>query len=253
MRLALSLIATILCGAPAFAESKNYSMADLDALAKSKSFHELVEHLRDIPPAQRNAHWNSLVDQTATGLMTEETDSVKKIRLASNLRKQFPRLENSPILGAKESFKELSDFELCYNTLDDDGDYCTRQLRSFVQGQKKNGALAQKAGALVSRKMAAWVSLEFFRIGLEAGEKAICTDSSLANSVENGFNQTEGEGLKNATTIARTYCWDNLKQQLVDALTSSNKDYQKAICPIALEKNSLKGLREAKCKELVKK
>ncbi len=50
------------------AEDQRYSVQDLQALQQSKSWDELMMHLWDVPPSQRNANWNRIVESACTRL-----------------------------------------------------------------------------------------------------------------------------------------------------------------------------------------
>lgn len=68
-RLAITLAALFVTGLYAgtvHADDKKYSLQDLQALQKSKSWGELMAHLSDVAPAQRNADWNRLAEAVCT-------------------------------------------------------------------------------------------------------------------------------------------------------------------------------------------
>ncbi len=52
------------------AEDKKYSLQDLQALEKSKSWDELMGHLMDVSPSQRTAGWNRVVESACTRLVS---------------------------------------------------------------------------------------------------------------------------------------------------------------------------------------
>lgn len=59
-----------------------YSRADLDALERQQSWSELVDHLQDIPPGQRDGHWKALATEAVVGRLKALRGGRDKLKLA---------------------------------------------------------------------------------------------------------------------------------------------------------------------------
>lgn len=226
-----------------------YSIDDLEALAKTGSYRELYSHLKDIPPAKREARWEAVVTKTAEGLLAEETDQGRKARLLDELQKEYPSLKKSKRLATVGNPKDLKDFESCY-TAEGDGEFCTRVLREFVHNHKGQSEVQLAAARLVAVKMAPWVALEFYLQAIANGDKGkICADDRLANAVLSGLRQSEGEARTNARQVAGKFCWPQVREAVLDEMNQANAVFLDSACPIALEKKALSGLKEKKCRK----
>lgn len=60
--LPLAIVGVLLAG-PAWAEQKPYTLKDLQALEQREAWPELLAHLNDVPPAERSADWNRVVER----------------------------------------------------------------------------------------------------------------------------------------------------------------------------------------------
>jgi hypothetical protein len=80
---AILLAACGLTWAAAQADPRPYTMKDLQALADRKSWSELIMHLQDVPPAERAADWNKLVE---TACLREGLDAYAAIYCTQELQ-----------------------------------------------------------------------------------------------------------------------------------------------------------------------
>ncbi len=132
------LIALLTSTAPLRAES-SYSLKDLEALEKEKSYQEFFKHASDIRPSERNDYWKEMVASMAEGLLK----SLKtKLILNREDFKLTQELALWPVLADNEFFKihradlSLKWFEQC---LGDDAtaeSKCWSDLTDFWQNPK---------------------------------------------------------------------------------------------------------------------
>lgn len=88
------------------AADPSYSMTDLKTLADQSAWRELAAHLEDIRPADRGPEWNKVLEQTATGLLDQDSaadDAYSAFSSGENLLTRFPKLKSNQTFMAKRA------------------------------------------------------------------------------------------------------------------------------------------------------
>jgi len=98
MRLFIRVVVLLAVGMtvarPAGADGKPYTLKDLQALDQRQSWQELLAHLQDLPPADRGAEWNRVVEHACIqpgqmeGYLAENCLEALKSVLASEPQNQ---------------------------------------------------------------------------------------------------------------------------------------------------------------------
>jgi caspase domain-containing protein len=231
----------------------NRLIADLDALAAARNWPELHDHLADVSPTLRDAHWNRLVEQAALGELEPLTapggSAVERLATIERYYPRFPSLAGSPQFLALRATVGLDAFGRCF---DETGGarQCRDDLERFVHGSPASAELARGAAHLVGVKFNRQAASLFYVTGLDApGGEAVCTDSELNYDLIVALQlPPDYREAKAARTIAER-CWDAVKTAVVAnvARETAASYYLQNVCPNLIRHNAVTGLREKRC------
>jgi hypothetical protein len=199
-----------------------YALADLQALAKESAWLELSQHLGDILPSQRTAAWQSLLKQTANGLLATDIQAERSM--------------------AKRAQVGLQYFERCFQQSWGGGEYCLEGLNSFQAADPTNLDLAFRTAKIVRLQMSHWSAIRFFRAALAPpAASRPCTDEDVWLSLVSALSLPESytKPLADAKQVAGTACWAELKTKLVEEFKENNSYYKRNLCSIAAGKPEL--------------
>ena len=232
-------------------------IADLDALAATRSWHELHDHLADISPTSRDAHWNGLVEQAALGELLPLTapggSAVERLTTIERYYPKFPSLADSSRFLELRTTIGLEAFARCLDATNG-GKACRDDLERFVHVAPASAELARGAAYLIGTKFNRQAASLFLMPGLDApGGEALCSDSELESYVIAGLGlPPDYREAKAARTVAER-CWESLKAAIVAnvARETPASYYLKNTCSSLLQHNSLTGLREKRCQAVV--
>jgi len=230
--------------------------AELDALAAAGSWRELHDHLTDISPTSRDAHWSRLVEQAAVGELNALTapggNAGERLATIARYYPEFPSLGDSTQFLALRMVVGLDAFARCF----DETQYarqCRDDLERFVHVAPVSVELARGAAKLVRTKFDHRAAPLFYAIGLEApGGEAVCTESTLANDLVAGLQLPPEAREARAARALTDRCWDSVQATVVAnvARESPGNYYLQNACPTLLQHGALTGLREKNCKAL---
>jgi uncharacterized caspase-like protein len=239
-------------------------VAELDALAATKSWSELRGHLTTVKPTARDAHWASLAEQAAIGELTPLATSSRPFgdRLAAleHYATTFQILTDNPKFLALRASVGLSAFGDCLDEAYGASE-CRRGLEDFVRTTPKSvgtarADLAREAARLIGRKLNRSAAAPFFAMAIEAPaetNEAVCTDPDLTSAVIAAFGRPPDWNEAKAATALTEACWKTLGTAVVAQVareTSDNSYYLGNSCPILLRREALTGLRQARCREI---
>jgi len=232
-------------------------IANLDALAASRSWRELHDHLADVSPTLRDAHWKSLVEQAALGellpLATPGGSAVERLATIERYYPTFPSLADSKRFLELRTTVGLDAFARCLDATDG-AKQCRDDLERFVRIPPVSAALARGAASLIGTKFNPQAAPLFLMPGLDAPDgAALCTDSELASYVVTGLGlPPDYREAKAARTVAER-CWESLKTAIVAnvARETAASYYLQNACPSLIQRKALTGLREKRCQALV--
>jgi hypothetical protein len=222
-----------------------YALADLQALAKESAWLELSQHLGDILPSQRTAAWQSLLKQTANGLLATDIQAERSLDglwRAEDFVKQYPQLKRDEPFMAKRAQVGLQYFERCFQQSWGGGEYCLEGLNSFQAADPTNLDLAFRTAKIVRLQMSHWSAIRFFRAALAPpAASRPCTDEDVWLSLVSALSLPESytKPLADAKQVAGTACWAELKTKLVEEFKENNSYYKRNLCSIAAGKPEL--------------
>ena len=230
-----------------FAADQAYSIKDLRALADQRAWSELASHLEDIRPADRGPEWNTLLEQTATGLLEEGSqaqDAYGSLSNSEGMFKRYPKLKGSKPFMAKRAEVGLKAFNACFQ----DGygaDQCLQELTSFVRNDGDNLDLAFKAGKLTRRNAKHWAAAPFFADALvKPGAERRCDDEDVALAVMSGLSLPASgyeRFLGASVKLASELCWPILKGPLREQIASNGEYFRENTCAIFKTNKALEG------------
>jgi hypothetical protein len=262
LRTGLSIASVVLIAATVHA--KTYELPDLDALEKQSSWQELLDHAEDIVPSQRNAHWAQLVEEAGTGVLAGlDTDKVSFTGLgaADELTRRYPQLKKSKAFMAKRAELGLRAFARCFELTDDSTSgvkACAERLAGFSDGDPDNVDLSRRAISLIDHHVryhtAAAFSIYYRLIGKKKGAKECSNDGAKWAVIEALALDKADPRVAQAREVAQATCWDQMQDQIVDALTTPHDGahYFENSCGFLVEKKALASLQTDRCKALPK-
>ena len=251
LKQALVLCAFCVMGATVHAGDDKYTMDDLRLLDQQKSFQEIMDHMDDIRPSQRNEEWTEIVTRAAVNALKNEltggdaymaqqwSEQVLQSVPALNGSKEFMDLRNKAVLdGSAQCYRDY------YG-----GSECTDNLRKVVLQDPVNKELAFKAGKMVRLNMNASVAVPFFIRALkEDPDSKICSDPDVFLAVSAGMG-VSGEGAKDAMELGFSLCFNALKSQLLEDFYSTNGYALDNYCTAFSEKKMLTKFQTAYCSD----
>jgi uncharacterized caspase-like protein len=233
-------------------------VAELDALAKARSWRELYDRLSEVSPTARDAHWESLAEQAALGELTPLTapggSSAERLTAIERYAVKFPSLANSAKFLALRTRIGLDGFALCFNERRDNMK-CLSDLERFVHAAPVSSELALGAAHLVGVNMNHQFPVVFYEAGLDApGGTAVCTDPKLEYDLITALElPPHYRWAKMARGVAER-CWDAVKTFVVANIAREVGEtyYLQNTCSMLIQHNALTGLREKRCQAALK-
>lgn len=134
-------------------EVKRYTMSELEVMAKKKEWANIVLFIKDIPKADQDLQWNSLLERASVGYVTDlkkgEFSEVE--RVIHDLLVEFPTLRKSLQFERIRNEILLSGFQNCFSRASD-SPFCAKEGMKQMQTEFSSEELRQKLGQLISKK-----------------------------------------------------------------------------------------------------
>jgi hypothetical protein len=189
--------------------AKPYTIIDLSALERNSAWEEIISHLEDIPPAERDAEWQRISEKAALGYtaaLAKARDTYAAFLAVQELGRRHPHLMKLPEFTEKRAAVGLTAIESCFRQTWSGGE-CVELLLGFVDADPDNSELALRAAKLVRRSQNAYVAVPFFQraTGGEKNAKA-CLDEDLRLAVIAGLGLPEDDRLRAVLGGARRSC-----------------------------------------------
>jgi hypothetical protein len=230
------------------------TMADLDALAKSHSWAELIARGTAVPPTTRTLQWNALVIQAVNGALETPRSNDDALGFVASVLETYPFLRTDGQFMTARSQLGLKAFETCFA---DSGDpsVCNDRFKPFVSTDQTNEPFAFAAGALVSRSFSnKSVAMPYFYWALKSGKLAAkCGDAAVKDALVASFELDASRSeVKQAQEIAFGSCWPALKgdTDTIAAITSDDAHLRNSCAGLLAHKAALSSTREIKCKRI---
>ena len=168
----------------------DYDMADLRALARQKSYRELLVHLEDIRPARRDRAWRQMLSTAAVGVLESEADSpnpMGALSAADWLLDAYPQLEADTGFMRRRGELGAQAYKKCFMTS------CRRYqgwardkdwrnaLLAFAETDPAHAALP--SGKVVMTYLIPEAAFPIFLLAFEHGDPRACRDTDARRSV----------------------------------------------------------------------
>lgn len=131
-------------------EPHRYTVDELELMAKNKLWNQLVLFLHDVAPAERKLQWQSLVERSAIGYLTQLKDSgVSGVEnIGQDLLREYPTLSGSEKFGALADSIFMEGFQRCYQSKEDSPE-CSKRLLSLLNENTISGNFRLKGAQLL--------------------------------------------------------------------------------------------------------
>jgi hypothetical protein len=229
-------------------------IAALDALAASKSWSELHDHLTDVSPTKRDAHWERLVEQAAIGELGAAIgpggSADERLALIARYYPKFPSLARSKDFLALRAKVGLEAFSLCFNQRGKERQ-CRDDLERFVRAAPPSAELAQGAAHIVGLGFNRNLSSVFYALGLDApGGETICADPELQYDIVVGLQNPPHYRQAEASRTVAEKCWDAVKGVVVKTAADETPSsyFMDNACPSLIKHDAL-GIAGGACQK----
>jgi hypothetical protein len=250
MKLAVALLLALLAGT-SHADHQKLTINELAVLDRQGAWQEVLAHLEDIVPSQRDATWRGIAEHAGVGYL-RGLDPRDALEFSDHFLAEFPLMAQSRPFMTTRVATAFPAFEACFK--DGRGAMaCADRLVPFVDADPADTSLVMRAARLVGASAAKDRAVAFFARALAARIR-ICGEDTLAGSVTAALALPPGDALvTDARAIAKDVCWDALKEALVDRfIADSSSSYRKNTCDFLSAKNALSTISLKRCASLAK-
>jgi hypothetical protein len=231
-------------------------MADLRSLAQQKAWSELVDHLEDIPPANRDAEWQSLAQQAGLGALTlaGQRGPVDGIYLSEALLQRYPVLKDSKDFMSKRAELGAQAFARCFQK-DLWADSCAAHIKAFVEADRTNQDLAFRLGKLLPPRSFGRLAIPAFAVAIQKKDDPRCQDPDVKRAVLSGLSVPKAGNediVAESVQLGSNLCWQALQPSITDRMGGDPTDYLKNTCPFVMAKRSLSIVMSKACEAVLK-
>lgn len=233
----LGLGLPVWAGAPA-------NMDDLQAMAASGAWSELLERAEDVPAAKRSPLWKELVASAATAVV--QADDSRAAALAS----RYPFLTGNAAFAKTQGQAALTAFEKCLRVEREGRDVlldCEGGFRKAAPNAKPE--LLVQAAKVLRRQFNPAASVDLFAQAA-AGSKDVCTDPGLQESTLAALElPADAPRAKTGRTLAFETCWPALGAAVKSAMVHASTYLRANACGPLRAKKALTELQDELCRE----
>ena len=228
-----------------------YSMADLEALDRQDSWHELLLHAGDVPPSRRSDRWRQMVERAALGVLASHASEAESAWSFSDaVVRQYPLLKRSKRFMAQRAAVGVRGLEACLGHTEIGP--CVERAVAFVEIDPSAADTGLTMGKMIARHVPA-AAVRVFRRALTI-RHAIkdCSGDLLARSVGDALSLDPANShVADARAIGADLCWDGLKDALVDRFIDGDRNFRRNACPFLLKKkNALSPMSRRQCEAM---
>jgi|CXWL01.1.fsa_nt_gi hypothetical protein len=251
--LSLTLVCLGCATIPAATAPAGYPVKELKALEAQGAFAELVQHMGEVVPSERDDEWKSVTERGAAAYLDtfelkDGRHAEEPLNTAADLMKRYPHLKASKLFLAKRAEVALKAFPLTYNTSthSHSGDSWINQVVDFAKSDATTPKLAERlAKDVVLGRLIPVTAFPLVKLATERSGKEVCSDAALHPV----FLETleEGSWAAELKTLLTT-CWAELKLPVVAKLTApGNKAFMKKACAALADKPDFSEDLKGKC------
>lgn len=210
----------------ASADDHKYTMKDLKALIDQKGYREVLQHLDDVSPSERNQDWIDIAG-TAAGQYIGSASDEQKLGLMQAIEKQYPVVVKSQAYSKARLDAIPAAFSKCYAEAggswgDRDErmkgyDECIEVGQKFIDSEPNNPALPLALARATARTSIPFKSISQFKIAVAAAGKSgqtVCKEPGIPKGILNALHFATGKLRTDTSELAAT-CWSMVKPPLV--------------------------------------
>lgn len=235
-----TLLTTLLFALPALAGPA--TMEDLQALATTSSWDELLDRAQDIPAATRTQAWRDLVTSAATAAV--QTDESRAPALAS----RFPFLSANPAFAKAHGSAAVTALERCLRDETRERDVLGTCLATFRKTSPSPQALLDGA-KVVRRTWNAAAAIDLYAEATKPSKDA-CADAGLLESTLAALELPASEPrAKTGRTLAFETCWAAIAPGLKTAMVHASPYLLRNACAPLRAKKALTEMQDELCRD----
>ena len=241
----------LLLAGTASAES-HLSISDLNRLAEKSLWSELFEKLEQVPPKERDARWQELLEESATREVSEAVRSRSPYALdaAALLTRRYPMLKESSRFSEAARSNLAAEVQACLTYADTS--QCSATAQEVLAATKAgNTAEIVRAGRVISARGSFANSLRLFGPALlEEKDAALCDDEQVQEALVRSLQFKPDDLLAElALRVLNGPCRGKATEALKRELNSfaSDSDYYRNVCPLLFQRDALQGLLAKMC------
>jgi hypothetical protein len=239
-------------------DRKPYAMADLRVLAQQQSWGELIDHLEDIPPSNRDAEWRGLAQQAGLGALSVagRKGPSEGLWLSEGLLGRYPVLKESRDFMSKRAELGYAAFDKCFRGRIEWLDACGERLKPFVLADPTNADLAFRVAKLLPPPAHHYYAAPAFAVAIQKKDDPRCQDPDVRLAVVSGLGQSMSANpdVVNASVqLASNLCWNALHTAVWEAMGGDSTDYLKNTCPFMKSRQTLATLLAKRCDAVAQK
>ena len=229
----------------ASADDHKYTLKDLKALIAQKGYQEVLQHLDDVAPSDRNQEWTDIAGQAAAGYLADAEDD-QKLQLMMGFEKQYPALLKSSVYAKARLDAVPKAFGKCYEHAGsrhggeasrlEGYDKCIETSKKFIDSDPTNAALALALAKVPAHTSYPHKAIGLLKIALTMAGKSsatVCKEPDLPGAVINSLYFAGGKTLEETNEVA-VACWAAVKKPLfVDVKKSDSDSFKTNACAVA--------------------
>lgn len=232
-----------------YAADDKYTMEDLKVLDKEGKHIQVLEHMNDIRPSQRNEEWQVIVQRAVMNylekLATSE-DSYMAFNFAEQMLDTQPTLKNDDAfinLRRKAVIRSIKDcYQNSYN-----GSECTDLLSTAIKKTPSDQELAFQSAKLVRLNTNSANAVPFFVQAMKDNpDLKKCTDEDLIIAVQSGMKLPPDKA-NAAFELGFSICYEPLKPYLLENFYKSSGYATTNYCSSLSMKKALTPFQKAYC------
>ena len=237
-------------------QAERYSIEQLRGLYAQRAWLDLVQHLTDVRPAQRDGAWREMLEAAADGYLGDlaelgSVDYPQFLNEIEQLEHSYPLLDSSPEYARKRDDLLVKKFAVCIRSTPERAE-CIAAMYTRLENPRANARTAFTAGeALVINKLSAPAVLFFHLALLRAERPYACagkytTDAVFAALHENSVSHEASAGRE----IASGPCWNTLKDRLqaeLSAAPTPSADFRVNVCAVLRAKEAVPPKAQKRC------
>ncbi len=222
--------------APTVPTSAGYPVKELKALEQQGAYVELVQHMGEVAPSERDDAWKAVTERGAAGYLDtfelkDANRAEEPLLAADDLMKRYPHLKNSKPFLAKRAEVALKAFPMTYSSSSHSrsGDAWIDRVIDFAKSDSTTPKLAERlAKDVVLNRLIPVTAFPLVKLASERSGKEVCADTALhpifLDTLEDGSWAADVKALVGT-------CWTELKGPVLAKLAApGSKAFMKKTC-----------------------